>query len=225
MTYDEVITRLQALADPAAVAGMARFGISTRATLGVSVPSIRKLARAAGKNQDLAQRLWDSGIHEARILAGMVAEPGKITEALVDKWVREFDSWDVCDQTCMNLFDRLPFAYDKAKEWSSRQAEFEKRAGFALMACLAWADKNAADARFEEFFPFIVREAGDARKFVKKAVNWSLRQIGKRSLYLNKRALAVAGEIGKIDSKTARWVAVDAIRELTNPASVARIKR
>lgn len=214
MDCNSVLKKLKSHANPKNVAGMARFGISSKNTLGISIPILRKMAKDVGKNHSLALQLWNSGIHEARILAGMIDDFNLVSEKQADLWIKDFDSWDVCDQVCMNLFDKTPFAFSKAIEWSSRKREFEKRAGFALMACLAVHAKKASDKDFEKFFPIIKREAIDERNFVKKAVNWALRQIGKRNLSLCKKAIAVAKEIEKLDSKSAKWIAKDAIREL-----------
>lgn len=219
-----IVKKLKSLSNPKAVEGMARFGINPKNTYGVSIPNLRKIAREIGKNHKLAQELWHSGIHEARILAGMIDEPGMVTEKQMDDWAKEFDSWDVCDQVCLNLFDKTKFAYQKAIEWSKRDEEFIKRAGFALMAVLAVHDKEMNDREFLKFFPSIKREAIDSRNFVKKAVNWALRQIGKRNLVLNKEAIKLAGEILKIDSKSAKWIALDALRELKNEAVQAKLK-
>jgi 3-methyladenine DNA glycosylase AlkD len=203
---------------------MARFGINPENTLGVSVPNLRKIAKEAGRDHSLARELWSSGIHEARILASMVDEPGKVTEEQVESWIKDFDSWDVCDQCCMNLFDKLPFAYKKAVEFSKKEREFEKRAGFALMACLSWHDKEAGDEKFEAFFPHIIEGAADDRNYVKNAVNWALRQVGKRNRNLNEKAIKCAKEIEKIDAKSARWIASDALRELDGEAVQKRLK-
>lgn len=224
MLYDDILEKLKDLSDPQAIEGMARFGINPENTFGVSVPNLRKIAKETGIDHSLAQQLWASGIHEARLLAGMVADPGKTTEEQMESWVKDFDSWDVCDQCCLNLFAKTGFAYQKAMEWSANDKEFIKRAGFTLMACLAVNDKKADNQQFELFLPIIKREASDNRNFVKKAVNWALRQIGKRNLALNAKALAAAKEIQEIDSKSARWVASDAIRELTGPAVIARLQ-
>jgi len=209
---DQLIERLRAFANPENVAGMARFGINPAGTLGVSIPNIRALAKGRRDHQ-LALDLWDSGIHEARILAAMVDDPAQVTESQMEAWVLDFDSWDVCDQVCMNLFDRVPNAFKKAEEWAGRPEEFVKRAGFALMAVLAWHHKTAPDERFLAFLPIIHREAGDKRNFVKKAVNWALRQIGKRNAALNQAAIKAAQELLGSESSTARWVASDALRE------------
>lgn len=214
MDYDELIARLKAMENPANVAGMARFGISSKNTLGISVVTLRKIAREVGKHHALALKLWSSGIHEARLLACFVAEPHKVTPALMNRWVKDFDSWDVCDQCCMNLFDKTPFAYEKVKEWSIRKEEFVRRAAFALMAGLAVHDKKATNKDFQRFFPIIQASATDSRNYVKKAVNWALRQIGKRNAFLHREAMKTAAKIAKIDSSAARWIAADAIREL-----------
>ena len=224
MKYNEVISKLKSLADPEAVKGMARFGINPNKTLGISIPHLRALAKKTGRNHSLALQLWASGIHEARILAGLIDQPEKVTEKQMDKWVEDFDSWDVCDGVCMNLFDRLASAPKKAVAWSKRKEEFVKRAGFALMACLAWHRKDMPDREFIRFLPLIKRESTDNRNFVKKAVNWALRQIGKRNCYLNKQAIKTAKEIQKIDSGSARWIASDAIREMSGKAVQARLQ-
>ncbi len=221
----DILARLKTLADPKAVEGMARFGINPQNTYGVSIPKLRKIARETGINHALAQELWASGIHEARILSSMIDDPGMATEEQLESWVKDFDSWDVCDQCCMNFFQKTEFAYRKSVEWSERDKEFVKRAGFALMACLAVSDKKADDDLFDTFFPIIKREASDNRNYVKKAVNWALRQIGKRNINLNKKAILIAGEIQKMDSRSAKWIASDAIRELTGESVQKRLHR
>ena len=225
MQYDDVLRRLSSLADPRAVEGMARYGIATEKAYGVSIPDLRNIAREVGKDRGLAQRLWEAGIRETRILASMIDDPGMVTEGQMESWVGGFDSWEVCDQCCMNLFGRTVFAYKKAVEWSLREEEFVKRAGFVLMARLAVTDKRADDGAFAEFLPIIGRGATDKRNFVKKAVNWALRQIGKRNLVLNDMALRTAREIQQMNSASARWVASDAIRELTSEAVQNRLRR
>lgn len=222
-TYEQVMKRLKSLSNPKAVAGMARFGINPKNTYGVSIPNLRTLAKEIGRSHLLALQLWKSGIHEARILASMVSEPKMVTEEQMEKWANEFDSWDVCDQCCGNLFDKTRFAFRKATEWSERNEEFVKRAGFALMAWLAVHDKNAKDEQFLKFLPIIKSGSTDNRNFTKKAVNWALRQIGKRNRHLNRTAIEVAREIEKLDSKSAKWIASDAIRELTSDAVQERL--
>ncbi|HDL21038.1 MAG TPA: DNA alkylation repair protein [Nitrospirae bacterium] len=221
---NKILKTLKSLSNPEAVAGMARFGINPENIYGISIPNLRKMAGQIGKSHLLAEKLWVSGIHEARILACMVDESEKVSESQMERWVKDFDSWDVCDQCCNKLFVRTEVAYKKAIEWSNRSEEFVKRAGFVLMTQLAVHDKEAGDDTFDEFFTIIKREAADERNFVKKAVNWALRQIGKRNRNLNKRAINVAEMIRKIDSKTARWIASDALRELTDEKVQARLK-
>lgn len=217
-SYDSaaVIAALQARANPENVIGMARYGINPENTLGVSIPALRSLAKQIGRDHELAQELWDSGIHEARILAAYIDDPRQVTPEQMERWAGDFDSWDVCDQVCANLFDRTPHAWTMALEWSSRRGEFVKRAGFTLMACLAWHDKTADDELFERFLPVILREAGDERNYVKKAVNWALRQIGKRNCALNQKAIQTAEAMAQSASRAARWNAADARRELTD---------
>jgi 3-methyladenine DNA glycosylase AlkD len=223
MTLDGILAELKAHANPDNVAGMARFGISSQHTLGLPIPLLRQLAKQIGQDHALALELWASGIHEARILAGFIDDPALVGETQMEQWVADFDSWDVCDQVCSGLFDRTSFAYAKAVEWSARPNEFVKRAGFVLMAALAVHDKGADDAAFVAFLPHIVREATDERNFVRKAVNWALRQIGKRNARLNKAAINTARDIQKLDSKAARWIAADALRELTGEVAQRKV--
>ena len=214
MTAAQLIAELQAQANPVNVAGMARFGINPAGTLGVSVAEIRRLARRAGSSHETALELWASGIHEARILATIIDEPARLTRRQMSQWTRDFDSWDVCDQACMNLFWRSPHAWAMAEKWSRAHAEFVRRAGFALLASLASKRKDEPDARFEAALAWIVDAAIDDRNFVRKAVNWALRGIGKRNPLLRRRAIATAKQIRKLDSRAARWIAADALREL-----------
>jgi 3-methyladenine DNA glycosylase AlkD len=220
----EILTQLKSLGNPAAAEGMARYGINTEHAYGVSIPNLRKIARKIGKNRPLAEALWSSGIHEARILAAMVYPPAEIIGRQMEEWVADFNSWDLCDQCCNNLFRMAVDAHEKAVEWSSRDEEFVKRAGFVLMACLAVHDKKATDAEFLEFLPVIKRESVDSRNFVKKAVNWALRQIGKRHLRLNQAAIATAYKISEMNSAAAKWIAADAIRELESDAVQKRLR-
>ena len=224
MRYRDVLKKLETLSDPKSVEGIARFGISPENTYGVSIPNLRKVAREAGIDHTLARQLWESGIHEARILASMIEDPAMVAGKQLESWVRDFDSWDICDQCCNNLFVRTELAWQKAVEWSSSDKEFIRRAGFVLMACLAVHDKKAADEQFTRFLSLIKREAGDNRNFVKKAVNWALRQIGKRNLNLNKRAIETARQIQQMDSSSAKWIASDAVRELTSEAVRQRLR-
>jgi 3-methyladenine DNA glycosylase AlkD len=213
MNYEEIIGRLKAEANPANIAGMARYGISTANTLGISIYTLRKIAKEIEKDHALALKLWDSGIHEARILASYIEEPEKVTEAQLEKWVKGFDSWDVGDQVS-ELIAKTPYVMKKIQEWADREEVFVKRAAFSLIAELAWYDKRLADNDFEPLLGLIKNAASDDRNYVKKAVNWALRNIGKRNQVLNRRAIEVAKEIQKMDSKAARWIAADALREL-----------
>ena len=210
----EILNRLKSLSSPDSLKGMGRFGIHTEKAFGVSIPNLRKIAKALRGNHTLALQLWESGVHEARILAGMMDDPQMVNEPQMEEWVQGFDSWDLCDQCCSNLFDKTKLAYPKAIEWSKRKEEFVKRAGFVLMACLAVHDKEKNDKAFEKFLSIIQKESKDDRNFVKKAVNWALRQIGKRNPSLHRKAIETARAIHHSKTKTARWIAADALREL-----------
>jgi 3-methyladenine DNA glycosylase AlkD len=223
MELDGVLDRLKAAGDPVNVAGMARYGINPSGTLGVPMPVIRTLAKEIGRDHQLALRLWESGVHEARILAALIDDPARVTGEQMERGVVDFDSWDVCDQVCGKLFDRHPLAYDKAAAWSGRPEEFVKRAGFVLMAQLAVHDKKAADERFLVFLSMIEREAADERNYVRKGVNWALRQIGKRNARLNVAAVSTARRLLEQESRPARWVGRDALKELTSEAVRRRL--
>ena len=218
MELKDVMARLEGMGDERNREGMARFGIETERALGISVNDLRKLAREIGRDHALAGQLWDTGIHEARILATIVDDPKAVTEEQMERWVTDFDSWDLCDQCCGNLFERTPFAARKVVEWSEREREFEKRAAFSLVAYMTTHNKKAPDADFLPYLEIIKREASDERNFVKKAVNWALRQIGKRNAWLNRAAIEIAREIAAMPSRSARWIAADALRELTGEA-------
>jgi len=210
----DIIQQLKNHSNTNAKEGMARYGISIDNALGVSIPVLRKIAKTIGKNHQLAVELWTTNIHEAQILAGMIDNPILVTEIQMDSWANDFDSWDLCDQTCNNLFCYTKFAYKKALSWPKSKKEFIRRAGFVLMAVLAVHDKNLKDDDFLPFFSLIKKYSLDEKNFVKKAVNWALRQIGKRNSNLNLAALKTAKEISNLDSKIAKWIANDAIREL-----------
>jgi 3-methyladenine DNA glycosylase AlkD len=220
-----VLQTLEGMGDPERRAGMARFGINAERALGITVTELRALARTLGRDHGLADALWRTGVHEARMLATLVDRPQDVTEAQMEAWVRDLDSWDLCDGVCGNLFDRTPFAFDKAVEWSGREREFEKRAGFALMAWSAVHHKDVGDEHFEAFLPLIVAQATDDRPYVRKAVNWALRQIGKRSPALHRSAILTARRIREIDARSARWIAADALRELESPAVAERLAK
>ncbi|MFA4998949.1 MAG: DNA alkylation repair protein [Candidatus Paceibacterota bacterium] len=224
MKYEEIIKKLRSLANPKNVAGMARFGINPKNTLGVPVPKLRALAKRIGKDHKLTQRLWNSKIHEARILASMIDDPKLVTEKQINKWANDFNSWDVCDQACMNLFAFAKSAYKKCFEFPKRKEEFVRRTGFTLMACFSVKRKDIKDSDLIKFFPVIKKYSTDERNFVRKAVNWALRQIGKRNIKLNKEAIKVAKGIQKINSKSAKWIAYDAIKELESEAVQKRLK-
>ncbi len=225
ISIEEVLKRLRGEARPDQLEGMARYGMAVERRLGVSIPNLRKLAKEVGKNHNLALELWKTGIAEARIIAAMIDDPKQLAEAQMEDWVKGINSWDVCDQVCMNLFEKSPLAWRKITDWSEREDEFVKRTAFSLIACLAWHDKKASDDKFIELFPVIVQGANDERNFVKKAVNWALRNIGKRNLNLNKAAIDAAKEIQRLNSKAARWVASDTLRELESAAVQRRLKR
>lgn len=216
MDVTEIIDLLKDSADPKYHAGMLRFGIDNEKALGVKMPEVRKLAKIIKKDHELALALWDTGIHEARILASLIADPKQVTPELIDSWTKDFTSWDVCDQACGNLFDRTPYAIERALEFSKHEEEFIKRAGFVLMAGLAVHDKKADHRIFLQFFPVMEREAWDKRNFVKKAINWALRQTGKRNETLLPLAIQCAERILSQDSPAAKWIARDALRELTS---------
>ena len=218
----EILKQLEAIADPAPLPG---YGISTTNALGVSIQELRRVARRLGNDHDRALALWTTGVHEARILASMTDEVARVTPSQMDAWAHEFDSWDLCDQVCGNLFDRTPHAFRRARAWSARRREFVRRAGFATMACAAVHRKEVGDEPFEAFLPVIVGASTDERNYVKKAVNWALRQIGKPDSALNRKAIATAREISALDSSAARSIAADALRELTSPAVQDRLRR
>jgi 3-methyladenine DNA glycosylase AlkD len=209
----EILREMRSLANPAALEGMARFGIDTSSALGLSVPTIRAIARQVGKDQALAEKLWDSGVREARILASMVANPRAITRSTMDRWVRDFRSWDVCDACCCDLFDRTPFVWRKIPKWAASNREYVRRAAFSTLACAAVHDKAADDQRFLDGLALVEQYAFDDRNFVRKAVNWALRNIGKRNARLLPAAIACAKRLRAQDSKAARWIAADALRE------------
>jgi len=214
MNEKQVIERLKGMADREFLPGMSQYGIDTSHAWGVKIPQLRALAKEVGRDHALAQNLWAAGYRETRILAGMIEDASEVGDVQMELWVKDFRDWEVCDQTIMNLFEDIPCAYHKARQWSARPEEFVKRAGYVMMARLAVSDKEAPDTAFDAFLPLIIRGAGDNRNFVRKAVNWALRQIGKRNRALNSKAVALALEIAAINSPSARWIAADALREL-----------
>ncbi len=224
-SVEETLEKLKTEARPDQLEGMTRYGMVADRRLGVSVPNMRKTAKELGKDHKLALELWKTGIPEAMIVAAMVDEPQKVTESQMEEWVRDVSSWDVCDQVCMNLFEKTPLAWKKILDWAEREEEFVKRTAFALIACLAWHNKEVDDEEFIKLFPVMKRGATDGRNFVKKAVSWALRNIGKRNPNLNKAAIRVAKEIQQIDSRAARWIASDVIRELESEAVQKRLRK
>jgi 3-methyladenine DNA glycosylase AlkD len=210
----DVLEALQLLAQPENLPGLRRFGINTHRALGVTIPKLRKLARELRRDHDLALSLWATEVHEARLLATMVADPKRLTAAQMEAWATDFDSWDLCDGACGNLFCRTPMAWELAPAWAAREEEFVRRAGFVLMATLAVHQKAAPDAAFLAFFPLLERYAPDKRNFVKKAVNWALRQIGKKNPALRGEAIGLARRIREQPHGSSRWIAADALREL-----------
>ena len=224
-TKTAVLRKLKQLADPKTRAKLEYFGVQVSKAYGISTPALHALARQIGKNQNLANKVWSSGIHEARILAALIGEPDKITAAQMERWARDFDSWDVVDAACCYLFAGAKPSWNKVYEWSGRRGEFRKRAAFSLAAYLSYKDRAAEDEQFERFLRVIEREAHDERNFVRKAVNWALRNVGKRNLRLNEAAIRAAERMRGQNSRSARWVAADALRELNSDAVQKRLRR
>jgi len=224
-TAAAVLRELKTLADPKVRAKLSYFGVNVPKAYGICAPVLHTFARHIGKNQVLAEDLWSTGVHEARILAALIGESQKIDAAQMERWARDFDSWDLVDTACCYLYAAARPAWNKIHEWSSRSSEFEKRAAFSLAAYLSYKDKTAEDAQFEKFLSVIEREAHDDRNFVRKAANWALRNIGKRNLRLNEAAIRSAERIRKQDSRSARWIAADALRELKSAAVQARLRK
>ncbi len=225
MDFETVMKKLNDMARPENVEGMKRFGIVHKKNLGITVTNIRKFAKKIGTDHRLAVKLWDTGIRDARMLAACIEDPNKVSEKQVEIWLKDIKCWDLCDHCCGHFFDKTPFAYNKAIEWSKRNEEFEKRAGFSLVAWLAVHDKEKDDKWFENFLKIIKKESNDERNYVKKAVNWALRQIGKRNKFMHKKAIKTSEELSKKDNKTARWIGKDALRELKSEKVKMRINK
>jgi len=225
MRYEEIIEKMKTLSKPENVEGMTRYGINPKNNLGIPIYQLRPLAKEIGTSHGLALKLWDSKIHDARLLACFIDDPVQVTSKQMDAWAEDFDSWDICDQACTSLFDLTPLAYEKVYQWAEKEKEFVKRAAFSLIAGLAVHDKKASDEKFVSFLKIIKKQSTDDRNYVKKAVNWALRNIGKRDPSLNKKALQTAKEIRQIDSKTARWIANDAIKELESKKIQEKLKK
>ncbi len=223
---NSILTTLYSKANPKNVEGMARYGITgTNNVLGVSSKFLFSLAKSIGTNQELALELWQTGIYDARILVALIADPKHMKKSTMNLWVKDFDNWAICDGVCMHCFRDTPYAYELAVKWVKQKQEFVRRAGFTLIATLCVNDKKADDAIFLKYLPFIKKYATDERTYVKKAVNWALRQIGKRSLKLNPYAIKTAEEIHMMNYSSAKWIASDALRELRSPAVQKRLKR
>ncbi len=215
MTYSEIIECLYDLKDAEKVIFKEKkFGIKSKNSLGIYHKELKMIAKDIGQDNELALQLFDSGIYEGRLLCSKMFKPKDVTEQLMEKWVKTFENWEICDSFCMGVFAKSEFALAKILDWTKRKPEFEKRAGFAIIASYCMADKKSDNELFEQFFPIIKREANDERLYVKKAINWALRNIGKRNIDLNRKAIETANEILKFDSKSAQWIAKDAIRKL-----------
>jgi 3-methyladenine DNA glycosylase AlkD len=221
---DQILRDLQEMADPKFQAGMARYGIDSGRALGIRAPVLRDYAKPHRKNHELALALWECDVHEAKHLAGMIADPRQMTEAQMEKWAADCYSWDLVDNIC-GVFAQTPYALDKARAWIRREEEYVRRAGFVTLVSLTVHDKKAPDERFLSFLPYIREGAGDERNFVKKAVNWLLRQIGKRNIRLHPHALALAEELASSQSPAARWIGKDAVRELSSEKVLGRLQR
>lgn len=224
MNAEEVLAHLNSISDRTRLEGMSRYGIKVDLALGVSMPEMRAFARSLGKDHGLAMDLWRTGVHEARIMASLLADPELLTEDQMEEMVRDLDSWDVCDQCCSNLFSRSPLAVGKALEWSKREDEYQKRAGFATMAALAVHRKGLGDHELALLLEAVVRESHDERNYVRKAVNWALRQIGKRDRRSNNLAIEAAETAMAKGDRSSKWVASDALRELRSEAVQERLK-
>jgi 3-methyladenine DNA glycosylase AlkD len=224
-SISSILGQLRSLGNPKNVAGMARYGIMSKNVLGIPTTELHTIAKEIGRDHTLARQLWKANILEARVLAIFIEEPKRVTERQMDRWAKDFDNWAICDGCCLHLFVHTPFAWKKAREWSKQKEEFVRRAAFALMAVLAVHDKGADDEAFLTLLPLIKKASVDERNGVKKAVNWALRQIGKRNVSLNAKAVALAREIKKTDSPSARWIASDALRELTSAAVFQRLAK
>jgi 3-methyladenine DNA glycosylase AlkD len=224
-TVPEVMAWLKKAGSPQAAAGLSRYGLPTERAFGVSVAALRQYAKAIGTDHELALKLWKTGWLDARILASFLADPGKVTPTMMDDWCREFDNWGTTDTACFTLFDRSPHAWKKAVQWIKRKPEFERRAGFVLMACLAAHDKTARDAAFLKFLPLIEKGASDERNFVKKGVSWALRHIGHRNKKLHGAAVKTATRLSMSEDATERWVGKDALKDLTRPLVLRKVGR
>ena len=225
LSAKDILVYLKSHASPENVTGMARYGINPERNYGVCTPILFDVAKRAKGNHKLAQELWDSGVRDARLVACFMDDPAKVTGEQMDDWVKDFNSWDVCDGCCIHLFSRTKEAHTKARQWSASDEEYVKRAGYVMMATLVVHDKKAPDSLFRAYLPLMVKGATDERNYVKKAVSWALRVVGQRSTQLNKEAIRTAERIRKLDSKAAKWIASDALRELGSDKVKTRLRK
>jgi 3-methyladenine DNA glycosylase AlkD len=217
MHLNDVLAELERLGSPDVKAIKARFAITAEQSHGIFLKDIKALAKRIGRNDALALELFDSGIYEARVLCSKLYNPRNVTEALMEKWSASFENWEICDTFCMGFLGTTKFAVPKAYEWVEREGEFQKRAGFVLMTAHAFTDKKTPNEVYREFFPVMIRHANDERTYVMKGINWALRQIGKRNKDLYQAALETANTILALNTKPARWIAKDALRQLQSP--------
>ena len=225
MEFEEIIDFLEENKSDKNISGMKMFKIDSNKIYGIKMDVLRKLAKKIGKNHKIALQLWKHGYHESRILATIVEETDKMDEKQLDEWVNDFDTWDICDQACINLFSNMPLAISKISNWASSEKEFVKRTAFSLIAVIAVHDKKSKNSYFEKFFPIIKQGCDDNKNFVKKAVNWALRSIGKKNKYLNEKAIILAKEILELDYKSAQWIGKDALKELESKEVQNRLEK
>ena len=223
-TVESIVAWLKRTGSPKAAAGLARYGLPTTNAYGIPVGTLRAEAKKIGKDHALAMKLWDSGSLDARILASFLADPKQLTLAQMNAWCRDFDNWGTTDTACFALFDRSPLAWKVVAPWAKQKGEFQKRAGFVMMACLAAHDKTTPDAAFTKFFPMIERGASDERNFVKKGVSWALRHIGHRSPTLHAAAIKTATKLSRSDNATARWIGRDALKDITRALVIQKVR-
>lgn len=216
MQLSQVMHRLKEVSRPDEIERMAAYGLAADRNMGVRIPDLRRLAREIGMGHNLALELWAAGYRETRILAGLVADPDRVDPALMNDWAADLSDWEVCDQNCINLFRKTPWAWEKAVEWVFREEEFVRRAGYVLVAALAVHEKEAPDQQFIDLLPLVEANADDDRNFVKKAANWALRQIGKKNAELNRAAVELAARLKDHPTRSGRWIGSDAHRELTS---------
>jgi 3-methyladenine DNA glycosylase AlkD len=224
-TVESVMAWIRTTSSPKVRASMARYGLPTDKAVGIPVGIMRAEAKRIGLNHALALGLWKTGSYEARLLAPMLGDPALLTPAQMESWCRDFDNWGTVDTACFTLFDRSPHGWTMAPKWAKAKGEFQKRAGFVMMACLAAHDKKAPDTAFLKFFPMIEQGASDGRNFVKKGVSWALRHIGHRNANLHAAAIKTAMKLSKSEDSTERWVGKDALRDITRPIVLKKVAK